>query len=372
MNILVFNWQDIRNPLGGGAEVHLHEIFKRIAARGHRVTLFCSAFPGAPAEEMIDGIRVVRSGSRSLFNLSVPQQYVFRFRNEHYDVVVDDINKIPFYTPLYVREPLVGIVHHLFSRSIFLEATWPAALYVYGAEQLIPLAYKSIPMAVVSESTRQELVQKGFNVSKITIVPNAVDTTLYRPVEMQKHAGPLIGYLGRLKKYKSVDHLLEAFKIVRLEVPAVRLVIVGDGDARPALERKARALGIADATTFTGQVSDAEKVKLLNQMTLAVNCSVKEGWGLTVIEANACAVPVVASDVPGLRDAVLDEKTGLLYEYGNIEQLAQKMLLLLRDAQLCRRLAGEALQWAESFRWEDSAEKMLEVLERAVAEHSRR
>lgn len=370
MKILVFNWQDIRNPLGGGAEVHLHEIFKRIAARGHQVTLFCSSFPGAPAEETIDGIRVIRAGRRNLFNFGVPKQYFSRFRNENYDVVVDDINKIPFYTPLYVKKPLVGIVHHLFSKSIFLEAAWPAALYVYGAEQCIPLIYKSIPMAVVSESTREELVQKGFDQSKIAIVPNAVDTALYRPTDVRHQAAPLIGHLGRLKKYKSVDHLLEAFKIVRMELSEARLVIVGEGDVRPALERKARELGISDATTFTGQVSDTEKVRLLNQMTLSVNCSAKEGWGLTVIEANACGVPVVASDVPGLRDAVLDEKTGLLYEYGNIEQLAQKMLLLLRDTQLRQRLAREALRWAQSFRWEDSAEKMLKVLEQAIADRA--
>jgi len=371
VKILVINWQDIRHPLGGGAEVHLHEIFKRIAAKGHRVTLLCSAFPGAPTEETIDGIHVIRSGSRPLFNFGVPKLYLSRFRNERYDVVVDDINKIPFYTPLYVKEPLVGIVHHLFSKSIFLEASWPAALYVYGAERLIPRIYQSIPMAVVSESTREELVQQGFDRSRITLVPNAVDTTVYRPAEERPSAAPIIGHLGRLKKYKSVDHLLEAFRIVRMELPAARLIIVGEGDVRPALERKAQALGISDATTFTGHVSDTEKVRLLNQMTLAVNCSAKEGWGLTVIEANACAVPVVASDVPGLRDAVLDEKTGLLYEYGNIEQLAQKILLLLRDAPLRQRLAAEALQWARSFRWEDSAEKMLQVLEQAIAERTR-
>jgi glycosyltransferase involved in cell wall biosynthesis len=222
-------------------------------------------------------------------------------------------------------------------------------------------------MAVVSESTRQELLEKGFEMERISIVPNAVDGQRYRR-SAEEPSPALIGHLGRLKKYKSVDHLLEAFKIVHLELREARLMIVGDGDVRPALERKARELGISDATTFAGQVSHEEKVRLLNAMTLAVNCSAKEGWGLTVIEANACGVPVVASDVPGLRDAVLDEKTGLLYEYGNVEQLAQKILLLLRDQQLRRRLSEEAIRWAQSFRWEGSATKMLQVLERAVAE----
>ncbi|MGH2566796.1 MAG: glycosyltransferase family 4 protein [Bacteroidota bacterium] len=367
MKILVLNWQDIKNPLGGGAEVHLHEIFKRIAARGHSVTLFCSSFPGAPQEETIDGLRVIRAGGRNLFNLRVPQYYFSRFHDEQYDVIVDDINKIPFYTPLYVREPLVGVVHHLFDKSIFLEASLPAALYVYGAERFVPPVYRNIPMAVVSESTRSELLQKGFEEQRIAIVPNAVDTSLYRPLEKAEQREPVVGHLGRLKKYKSVDHLLEAFKIVRMELPETRLLIVGDGDVEPALRRRADELGIADFTVFAGRVSGEEKVRLLNRMTVAVNCSAKEGWGLTVIEANACGVPAVASDVPGLRDAVLDEKTGLLYEYGNIEQLAQKILLMLRDGQLRARLADEALRWARSFQWEESAEKMTAVLEQAVA-----
>ena len=68
MNILVLNWQDINNRLGGGAEVHLHEIFKRIAAMGHGVTLYSCGFEGAPAKEFIDGIRVIREGGRSTFN----------------------------------------------------------------------------------------------------------------------------------------------------------------------------------------------------------------------------------------------------------------------------------------------------------------
>jgi glycosyltransferase involved in cell wall biosynthesis len=365
MKILVVNWQDIRNPLGGGAEVHLHEIFKRLASQGHQVTLFSSSFPGALPEETIDNIQVVRSGSRNLFNLSVPSKYWNRFRRGQFDVVVDDINKIPFYTPLYVREPLVGIVHHLFGRTIFREASLPGALYVYGSELFVPSVYKNTPLAVVSESTRQELIQKGCDERNMFIVPNAVDTTLYRV--LQPESGELVvGHLGRLKKYKSVEHLLEAFKVVRMEMPEAILTIVGDGDHRAALQRRTRELQIDSAVQFKGQVSAEEKVRLLNKMTVAVNCSAKEGWGLTVIEANACGVPVVASDVPGLRDAVVDGKTGVLYDYGNIEQLAQKILLVLRDQQLRKRLSGEALRWASSFTWEASAGKMLTVLQQAI------
>ena len=372
MNILVLNWQDIKNPLGGGAEVHLHEIFKRVVGLGHSVTLYCSKFPGATETEEIDGLRVIREGGRSLFNFHVPRRYQSQFRKEGYDVVVDDINKIPFYTPWFVDKPLVGIVHHLFGKAIFLEARLIPASYVYLAEKVAAKVYRNTPMAVVSESTRQELIGLGFPAGNIVIVPNAVNAKIYAPSAELRQGRPLIGHVGRLKKYKSVDHLLRAFEIVLKDIPDARLRIVGDGDFRSDLEKLAHELAIADQVEFTGYLSEAEKVRHLNQMSVAVNCSAKEGWGLTVIEANACGVPVVASDVPGLRDSVVDEKTGLLYEFGNIEQLAQKITLVLRDENLRNRMRVDALEWGRSFNWEESAKKMIAFLEKVIERKSLR
>jgi glycosyltransferase involved in cell wall biosynthesis len=370
MNILVLNWQDIKNPLGGGAEVHLHEIFKRVVALGHSVTLYCSSFPGSAELEEVDGLRIIREGGRNLFNFYVPRRYRSQFRKEGFDVVVDDINKIPFYTPRFVDRPLAGILHHLFGKAIFLEAPAIPASYVYLAEKIAATVYRKTPMAVVSESTRQELIGLGFPAENIVIVHGAVNTTLYAPSPDGTKGRYLIGHVGRLKKYKSVDHLLRAFQIVLKEIPDARLTIVGDGDFRSDLERHARQLSVADRVEFTGYLSQTEKVRHLNRMTIAVDCSAKEGWGLTVVEVNACGVPVVASDVPGLRDSVLDGKTGLLYEYGNIEQMAQKILLLLRDENLRNRMSADALAWGRSFNWDESAKKMVDFLEKVTARKS--
>jgi glycosyltransferase involved in cell wall biosynthesis len=366
MRILVINWQDIKNPSGGGAEVYLHQIFKRLAAQGHEVTLLCSQFSGAPKEEVIDGIRIVRRGNRNLFNYTVPIEYARQFRREHYDIVIDDINKIPFYTPLYVREPLLGMVMHLFGKSIYKEASVPAASYVYCAEQLALSVYRNTPLVAISESTRTELLSHGCRQENIFLVPCAVNHVAYRQLPGVLRTKLMIGYVGRIKKYKSVDHLLRAFAIVLKILPDAKLVIIGEGDGKPAFEQLSHELQIHHATTFTGFLPLEEKVRLLNQMQVVVNTSAKEGWGLTVTEANACGVPAVASDVPGLRDAVKDDETGLLYEYGNIEQLAEKILLLLRDEHLRSRLMKGALEYAQSLTWDKSAEIMLNVIEQIV------
>ncbi len=370
MKILVFNWQDIRNPYSGGAEVQFHEVFSRVARAGHEVVLYCSHFPGAQHEEILNGLRSIREGGRDLFNFRVPLAYARRFRHEGFDVVVDDMNKIPFFTPLFVREPIEGIIHHLFAESIFREVNPLVGAYVYATERAALALYKrrKTPFIVVSPSTYDDLISRGFDSSLLVQIGLAVDHSLFRPTGVPKSPTPLIGYFGRLKRYKSVDQLLQALPLVLKTEPALRVLIVGEGDDRPRLQRLARDLGVHDSVTFTGFVSDQEKIRLLQQMWFKVATSSKEGWGLTVTEANACGTPAIASDVPGLRDAVQDGKTGLLYRYGDVADLASKIRLLLGDADLRERLSAGALAWAALFSWDEAARRTIEVLQRRISE----
>jgi glycosyltransferase involved in cell wall biosynthesis len=367
MRILVINWQDLKNPLSGGAEVHLHEVFSRIASRGHDVTVLCSRPEDAAAEELVDGMHILREGSRALFNFAVPGIYR-RIRSGGFDCVVEDLNKIPFFTPLFVREPLLGIGHHLFKTSIYRETNPLAASDVFGAEKLALRLYSSqhMPFIVNSPSTRDEFLEQGFRPEDITVVYLAVDHTLFRRTGVQKSPTPLVGCFGRLKKYKSLDVLLRALPQVLRRVPELNVIIVGEGDDRPRLERIADEAGVSKQVRFTGFVPNEEKVDLLQRMWFKVATSVKEGWGLTVTEANACGTPVIASNVPGLRDAVKDGETGLLYPFGDVEALAASMLRLLEDASLRDRLSGSALAYASTFTWDAAAEQTLQVLSRVA------
>jgi len=365
MNILVLNWQDRLNPLAGGAEVHLHEVFSVIARQGHHVTLLCSAFPGSRPEETVDGIRVLRTGGRHLFNFVAYRRSLELLRAARYDVVVDDMNKIPFLTPLYVRQPLVCVTHHLFGSSIFRETNPLIGSYVYGMERLAVALFRSrkTPFIVGSHSTRGELVSSG--IEDVTVVHYAVDHSHYRPTGVQKSVVPTIGYFGRLKRYKSVDHLLRAVPRIRERVPELRVVIVGEGDDRPRLQAIARELGLT-CVVFEGFVSEQRKVELLQEVWLKVTTSSKEGWGLTVLEANACGTPAVASNVPGLREAVLHNETGLLYEYGDTTGLADSVTRLLTDEALRSRFAERARIYAGTFTWERAARETMGVLGRAA------
>ncbi len=364
MKILVINWQDIRNPLGGGAEVHLHQVFSRIAAMGHTVTVLCSTFAGAAAEETVDGLRIVRRGAREVFNVVAPAAYR-RLREDHaFDVVVDDMNKIPFLAQRYAGVPVCGIVHHLFGASVFRETNPLSASYVAFMEWRALRRYRrdKVPFIAVSPSTRDDMIRRGYPPSLLTLVHLAVDHDRYRPSPPMKSPTPLIGYVGRIKRYKSVDHAIEAFPIVLQTFPTANLVIVGEGDDRPRLERIVDAKGLSGSVNFTGFVDEDEKVRLLQSMWALAMPSSKEGWGLTVTEANACGTPAVVSDVPGLRDAVLDGETGLVFPYADRSALGERMVRLLSDASLRETMGKRAAEFSLTFSWDVAAKETLNLL----------
>lgn len=362
LSILALNWRDIENPEAGGAEVHIHEILRWLARQGHTVTLLSSSFAGCTPDAVIDGVRVLRRGRWFNANFTLPMAYLRELRREKFDVVLEDINKIPFYTPCFIKAPILAIVPHLFGTTVFQEASFPFAMYVYFYELFIPAIYKNTQFMAISESTKRDLVGRGIKPEKISVVECGLDHNLYRESGVARDP-KLVLYLGRLRKYKCVHLLIKAMTKVRDSVPGARLVIIGDGPYKAELERLATALGLSDVVEFKGHVSSNEKVKLLCQAAVMANPSPKEGWGLTVVEANACGVPVVASRSPGLVDSIRDGETGFLVEHGNVEQLAQKMVEILLNEELRKRLSRGAIQWASRFTWEGCAQKTAELIE---------
>jgi len=368
LHVVALNWRDLRNPLAGGAEVHLEEILHHLGRRGHRCTLISSRFPGAPAVEEADGYRVIRGGGANTFNLAVPFLFRRLAAREPPDVVLDDINKIPFYSPLFTRAPVLAVIPHFMGAAVFREVNPLLAAGVYALELPVRHIYRRCHFEVISESTRDDLIARGFPAERIAVVHCGIDRTVYRrdPSVPKTPASSLV-YVGRIKRYKSLDHLVRALPLVRRRVPDCTVTVVGDGDGLGALSALARRLGVADAVRFTGFVPLAEKVRHLQAAHVLVNPSVKEGWGLTNVEGNACGTVCVAADSPGLRDSVLDGRTGLLYPYGDLEALADRVVRLLTDPARRRQMEDEALAWATTLTWERCGEETLRLIERVRA-----
>lgn len=364
MRILVVNWNDRENPHAGGAEVHLHEIFGRLASGGHRIDLLSSGWKGASPRAFLDGIDVHRVGSRYTFQFHARRYFRDRLRPLGYDVLIEDLNKIPLHTPRWGGPPVVTLVHHLFGRTIFREAPLPMAAAVWLAERGIPVSYRDVSFEAVSESTADDLVARGIRRERIAVIYNGIDTSFYTPAPAMRSTDPLFAYVGRLKRYKGVDIVMRSF--AHANIPGARLEIAGAGDYREELERLSGALGLGDRVRFLGYISPEEKRNLLRRCWASVFASPKEGWGLTNLETAACGTPVIASDSPGLRESLIDGDTGFLVTHGDIPAMAEAMGKLAASPSSVATLGSSGRRFAERFTWEKSAQDTVSHLEQVV------
>ncbi len=364
--LLILNERDLKHPCAGGAELNMTETARRFVERGYESTLLCSSFPGAAAVEEQNGLRVRRFGNRFTYYARLPPA-VLREARVPGTVIIEHFNKLPFCTPLYTRTPLVIVAHHLFGTTAFQQVALPIASAVYLAEKFIPYVYRDAHVVAVSPSTRDDLTARGIPAERIRVVPNGLDHSLYNPAGRQCAPIPTVLWIGRVEPYKHVEFILQALQRLRERMAHIRLVIIGEGQARQTLERQVAQLGLKEHVLFTGFISDAEKVEHIRRSHVLVNTSEKEGWGLTVLEANACGVPAIASEVAGLRDAVRHDVSGWLVPHGDIAALSAAMLRLLTDHAERERLSAGALAWAREFSWEKSADHILEVVEEAFA-----
>lgn len=371
MRILVVNWQDRQNPQSGGAETHLHEIFGRLAAVGDDVTLLVSGWRGAPARTNLDGMDVHRTGGRYTFSAAAPWYYRRHLRGRSFDVVVEDLNKVPVFTPFWTQAPQVLLVHHLFGTTAFQEASLPVAAATWLLERPVPRVFRGIPTVAVSDSTADDLVARGMQRDSIIVIPNGIHIDRYRLGGLaESFDRPTLLFLGRLKRYKGIDLIFKACAQLAQEGLEVRLLVAGRGDDQARLTSLRDRLGLGDVVEFLGFVTDEEKLELLRRSWVHVLTSPKEGWGITNVEAAACGTPTVASDSPGLRDSVRDGETGLLVPHGDVSALAQALRRLIQDDELRETMGRSARRFAESLSWDASAQRFRTVLERRMADNA--
>jgi glycosyltransferase involved in cell wall biosynthesis len=365
VRILVLNWQDLENPQAGGAELHLQEIFSRIVSRGHSVDLLCSSWKGAPRRTNMDGIDVHRVGTRHSYPFLARGYYTDHLARNDYDVVIEDLNKVPLYTPLWGVRNLVALVHHLFGATAFREAPPPLAAAVWLSERPLGLLYRKVPFEAVSVSTAEDLVDRGIPRSSIRVIYNGVDSSRLTPDSAERSEAPLFVYLGRLKKYKRVDIVIQAF--AGLSVPNATLEIAGTGDYRAPLEGLVKSLGLSDKVKFLGFIPEEDKVHLLRRAWASTLASPKEGWGISNLEAAACGTPVIAANSPGIRESVVDGETGFLVAPNDADAMTAAMRGLVQSPDLVDTLGRAGRRFAETFTWDRAANETLAHLEEVVA-----
>lgn len=370
MNILILSWRGPGHPHAGGAEESTQQHAKGWVRAGHQVTLFTSYYPKAKQEEIIDGVKIKRYGSQ-IFGVhwKAFKWFVFK-RSEKYDLVIDQFHGIPFFTPLYVRGKKLAFIHEV-TKEVWSLNPWPwpfnliPAFFGRVLEPLIfKLFYKKVPFMTVSQSTRKDLVKYGIPEGNIYVIHNGLD--ILKVKSCPKETKTLI-FLGALSKDKGIEDVLRAFSLINKTAAGFQFWIVGKGESNylQTLKSSAQKLKIDEKTKFWGYVNEQKKYHLLARASILINPSVREGWGLVVLEAAAMGTPAVGYDVAGLRDSILDDITGVLCD-PNPNACAEAVLSLSNDREKYQKFQQNCISWSKKFNWEKSSKESLKLIEKLV------
>jgi glycosyltransferase involved in cell wall biosynthesis len=355
MRVLWFNWKDIRNPEAGGAEVYTHEIMKRLAKRGYDMTLFTSRFKGSQMNENINGVEIIREGNKYTVYKEA-KNYVKAYKH-HYDVMIDEINTMPFFIPKFVGEKqVIAVIHQLAREFWFYETKFPLNyIGYYYLEKKWLSNYKNTVTLALSNSTKIDLEKIGFK--RLFVVPPGLNVVPLSNVR-EKETNPTVVFMGRLKKAKLPDHALKAFSTIKREIHDAKMWVIGDGYFRRKLESFERK-----DVTFYGYISNEKKYDLLSRAHIILVPAVREGWGLVVTEANAMGTPAIGYDVPGLRDSIRHGETGINVIEKSPEAMARQAISLLRDSKRLSNYSKNALEYARQFSWDKTVESFLKFLD---------
>ncbi|MET7807296.1 glycosyltransferase family 4 protein [Micromonospora chersina] len=374
-HVLFLNWRDTRNPEGGGSEVYIERVAAELVRHGHQVTLFCAAHEAGPAEEINEaGVRLVRRGGRHTVYAWAALSYLAglvglgplsaRRCGRRPQVLVDVCNGLPFLAPLWSRRPVLMLVHHVHRQQ------WPvvlgprAARFGWWVESWLSVrVYRHCRYVTVSEATRAELATLGVAPERVAVVHNG--TPQLPPTDAVRAPYPLLVALGRLVPHKRIEVALRTVAALSGELPELRLVVAGQGWWESHLRQLAGELGIADRVEFRGYVTEEEKADLLAAAWVALTPSLKEGWGLTIVEAGAAGTPTVAfRNAGGVAEAVVDGRTGLLAE--DVDDYIARVRDLLCDDEMRQRMGAAARAHAGSFTWPAAGERFAALVTTGV------
>ncbi|CAN5507620.1 glycosyltransferase family 4 protein [soil metagenome] len=351
-------WRDLDDVEAGGSEVHAATVARLWSEAGIEVLMRTSYAQNHPPVARRHGYQVVRKAGRYLvFPRAAASEVLHRYGRR--DALVEIWNGMPFFSPLWARGPKIVFLHHVHAEM--WRMVLPPHLAALGdtmERRIAPWLYRRSRMITLSASSKEEMVALGFRRDRVDVVPPGVDPAFspggVRSVE------PLVVGVGRLVPVKQFDRLIRAVATARRHAPGMRLVLVGTGPEQQALHELVTSLDGHEWVRFAGRVTDDDLVALYRQAWMVASTSAREGWGMTLTEAGACATPAAATDIAGHRDAVVNGVSGLLA--GDESELAGHLALIATDEELRTRLQQGALAQAARFTWGVTATDILQAL----------
>lgn len=366
MNILILNWRDVRHPKSGGAELVTMEHAKGWAAAGHRVTWLTASYSGSKKESIVEGVHFVRRWGSHTVYLYTPFYLLANARL--IDVIVDEVHGFPFFSPLLIRKPVVVFIHEIAGEIWDFMFPFPKNIIGKFLEHWYFRLYRHCLFWTDAPSTISELVERGIPRDQCTAIPCPIVKDEYLvPKAQRKEKAPTYVFISRVVRMKGVEEIIKAFAFIGRSQETAKLWIIGSGETlyMKELRREMQEYGIEKQVEFFGAVSEKRKFELLSRAHVLLHASVKEGWGLVVLEAALVGTPSVVYNVGGLRDVVQNGKTGIVIANNSPQTMAEETIKLVGDAKRYHQYQKNGKLWVESLHWKDMVKKSLALLERA-------
>ena len=344
-NILWLSWRDVKNPDSGGAEKVAIEVASRFVRNGTNVTIFTSSFKGAKPQEFLREVKIIRRGNRLTCRIFA---FLYYLRHQDLDLIIDEINTIPFFSVFYAKDKTIVLIHQLAREYWFTQTIWPANHLGYWLEPFWLKLYKNRPTLALSESTKTDLKKLGFK--NVNIYRIGLD---FKPQLITKKEDCIL-FLGRLIPAKGPDQAINAFNIIHKSFPGIKLIITGRGKEKyvEKLKKLSKRHYLQKAIEFKDFVTEKEKINLLKKSKIVLIPSVREGWSLVATEANATSCVPVAYNVPGLSNSIKNNKNGILVP-PDYQSLAEGVLYLLRNESKRVQLANFGYKLSHQFSWDN-------------------
>jgi glycosyltransferase involved in cell wall biosynthesis len=357
----ILAWRDLDDPEAGGSELHAHRVATLWADAGIDVTVRTSVATGHPTHAERDGYRVVRKAGRyAVFPRTALSGFLGRTGPR--DGLVEIWNGMPFFSPVWAHCPRIVFLHHVHAEMWRMVLTPRLARLGELVEfKIAPRLYRRAQVVTLSESSKREIVSLlGLPADNVSVVAPGVDGRFCPGGPLSPR--PLVVAVGRLVPVKRFDLLIDALAELAPRHPGLEAVIVGEGYERSALEARVRRHGAEDWISLPGHLADDELVDLYRRAWVLASSSAREGWGMTITEAGACATPSVATRIGGHVDAIEHGQTGLLAE--DPADLVGHLDIVLGDPELAASLGKAAMEHATALTWKATARGTLEVLAR--------
>ena len=357
----------------GGAEIAAYNIAKQLSKRGYEVHVVAISDHNLPKESTQNGFCVHRIKTIEiplLRNTIYAIKSLFMVRKIEPDIVHS--HSISFHNaglPAFLIKKILKIPYVAYGRG--------SDVYLSSFEKSFKKAVLKNSDATIALTNDMKIAMQTIYDKSISVIPNGCDPTKFENLSKRdlrdklkiKEDEKVMIFVGRLHPIKGLQYLIEAMKIIYKKYPKSRLLIVGDREDRNNLENLVKKLNLNKYVTFIGMVPNEAVPEYMVAADVFVLPSLSEGFPTVIVEAMASGIPIVATKVGGVPEIIKDGENGFLVEPMNSEEIAEKVLLLLNNDELRKRISEKNKEEVKKYNWESIAEKLEEIYFGIISDH---